>query len=216
MCALRTVAAIAVVWIALVLGCSSERRDWRSAQAADTIESYGRFLSSHPEGELAADARLRIAQLAEDRDWKRAVETDTANGYERFLAQHPSGKWAQEARIRAESFLLADSLPTPVGGGSASIEPPRMPPPPPAAASFSVQLGAFSSDDAARREWQRLVERFPSELSALAPEIVPVAVASGRLHRLQAGVEDEPAARALCAALVRGRQACVVVVPPRR
>jgi hypothetical protein len=215
MCALRAVAAIAVVWIALILGCSSERRDWRSAQAADTIESYGRFLASHPEGELAADARLRIAQLAEERDWKRAVETDTARGYERFLAQHPDGKWAQEARIRAESFLLAESLPTAPRGGEAGIEPPRMPPPPPAR-TFSVQLGAFSSDDAARREWQRLVERFPKELRALAPEIVAADGASGRLHRLQAGVEDEAAARALCAALARERQACVVVLPPGR
>jgi hypothetical protein len=214
MCSLRAVAAIAVVWIALVLGCSSERRDWRSAQAADTIESYGRFLASHPEGELAADARLRITQLAEERDWKRAVEADTAYSYERFLAAHPNGKWAQEARIRAESFLLAESVPAAPGGSAASIEPPRMPPPP--AASFSVQLGAFSSDDAARGEWQRLLERFPKELRALAPEVVPVDVASRRLHRLQAAVEDEAAARTLCATLARERQACVVVLPPRR
>jgi hypothetical protein len=216
MCSLRAVAAIAVVWIALALGCSSERRDWRSAQAADTIESYGRFLASHPEGELASDARLRIAQLAEERDWKRAVEADTANAYHRFLAQHPQGKWSQEARIRAESFLLAESVPTPPRGGAASVEVPRMPPPPPAPATFSVQLGAFSSDDAARREWQRLVERFPSELGALAPEVVPVTSSSRRLHRLQSAVEDETAARTLCAALARERQACVVVLPPRR
>ncbi len=215
MCALRTVAAIAVVWIALVLGCSSERRDWRSAQAADTIESYGRFLASHPEGELAADARLRIAQLAEERDWKRAVEADTARAYERFLAQHPNGKWAQEARIRAESFLLAESVPTPPGGGPASVEVPRMPPPPPAE-GFSVQLGAFGSDEAARREWQRLVERFPKHLRSRSAEVVPVQIAARRLHRLQAAVEDEAAARTLCAALARERQACVVVLPPRR
>lgn len=214
--ALRAVAAIAVVSIALTLGCSSERRDWRSAQAADTIESYGRFLASHPEGELAADARLRITQLAEERDWKRAVEADTAHAYERFLASHPNGKWSQEARIRAESFLLAESVPAAPGRGAANIEPPRMPPPPPPAATFSVQLGAFGSDDAARREWQRLVARFPTELRALAPEIVPVDAAERRLHRLQAAVEDEAAARALCAVLARERQACVVVLPSRR
>jgi hypothetical protein len=215
MCSLRAVAAIAVVWIALALGCSSERRDWRSAQAADTIESYGRFLASHPEGELAADARLRIAQLAEERDWKRAVEADTAHAYERFLAQHPNGKWAQEARIRSESFLLAESVPMPPGRGPATVEPPRMPPPPPAR-GFSVQLGAFGSDEVARREWQRLVERFPKQLRELSAEVVPVDIATGRLHRLQAAVEDEDAARTLCATLARERQACVVVLPPRR
>jgi hypothetical protein len=93
----------------LIAGCSRERIDWKSAEAADTEQAYNRFLERHPDSALATQARTRIAQLAEDRDWKRASATDTAEAYQAFLAQHGTGKWAQEARIRIENFTLDES-----------------------------------------------------------------------------------------------------------
>ncbi|MGH8285913.1 MAG: SPOR domain-containing protein [Steroidobacteraceae bacterium] len=205
---LRPVGLIGLLGIALFLGtCSSERRDWRSAQAADTIESYGRFLGEHPEGELAADARARIEQLAEERDWKRAMELDTANAYERFLSQHSSGRWAQEARIRAESFVLSED-------GAGSAQPPSSAAPDATRRDgFNVQLGAFGTEDGARAEWQRLVGRFSAELRGLSADISAADTSAGSLYRLQVGVADEAAARTLCAALARQKQACVVVLP---
>ncbi len=95
------------VWLLmLAAGCSREQQDWRSAEAADTMESYGQFIERHPESELATQARLRVTQLGEDQDWQQAGSADTAEAYRQFLAQHPSGKWAQEARIRIENFSL--------------------------------------------------------------------------------------------------------------
>lgn len=189
--------AVTVLLIAAYFGaCSSERRDWRSAQAADTIESYGRFLEKHPEGQLAADARARVRQLAEDRDWKRATQVDTASAYERFLAQHPNGRWSQEARIRAETFMLSEGVP---GTASAGIH--------------YVQLGAFGSEASAQDEWQRLRRRFHGELHGLSPDFVAAETSSGRLFRLQARVPDEAAARELCEELKRQGQPCVVVLP---
>jgi len=92
--------------LATLAGCSREKIDWKSAEAADTVEGYDHFIERHPDSALVTQARTRVAQLNEDRDWKRATATDTADGYQQFLAQHESGKWAEEARIRIENFAL--------------------------------------------------------------------------------------------------------------
>jgi hypothetical protein len=108
-----TAAMLVVVSVMLVAGCSRERIDWKSAEAADTQESYNHFLQLHPDSALATQARARLAQLAEDKDWQHASAADTADAYKQFLGQHPNGKWTEEARIRMENFSL-DSNPSPM------------------------------------------------------------------------------------------------------
>ena len=93
----------------LAAGCSRELQDWRSAEAANTSEAYARFLDQHEGSEFAAQARARIAALAEERDWQRTDATGTVDGYRAFLAQHPHGKWSEEARIRIEGFSLGSA-----------------------------------------------------------------------------------------------------------
>lgn len=244
--------AAAAVGLGLLAGCSTERQDWRSAEAADSIESYGEFLRKHPEGELATRARERVAQLAEERDWQTTGSLDTLEAYKQFLAQHPQGKWAEEARIRIESFAVADAPPIadaepldtgsgpPVAQAPAAAKPLPLAPPPqeaplrvvrtsaapaPAAAApaparqvarYGVQLGAFSDEARARREWQRLAARHPRELGALAPRYLVAQTAAGPLVRLQAETPDEARARSLCATLRRAGQGCVVVLPAQR
>jgi hypothetical protein len=203
-----------VLGIALV-ACSAERRDWHSAESADTSESYGRFLAEHPDGARAEDARARLAQLAEERDWKRAVMADTAGSYQRFLAQHPNGKWAGEARIRAENFVLSETMPAVPGAADRPlVEPPRRGAAPSTSSAFGVQLGAFGSEAGARQAWRELTNSFPSELGQLTPEVTDARTAAGRLYRLHAGVGDERHARELCARLTRAGRPCVVVLPP--
>lgn len=104
--AVAAAALLGIATLALVTGCSRERIDWKSAEAADTREAYDHFLSLHPDSPLAAQARARIAQLIEDQDWHRAAAADTPDAYRQFLARHADGKWAEEARIRIESFAL--------------------------------------------------------------------------------------------------------------
>jgi cell division septation protein DedD len=101
--------ALIAVLATLAAGCSREQQDWRSAEAADTREAYGRFVEQHPESELAVQARARLAQLAEERDWAQAGTVATADAYRTFLAEHPSGKWSEEARIRIEAFALGSA-----------------------------------------------------------------------------------------------------------
>src|ERR1700730_4881309 len=64
--------ALIAVLATLAAGCSREEQGWRSAEAADPHEAYGRFVEQHPDSELAAQARARLAQLAEERDWVQA------------------------------------------------------------------------------------------------------------------------------------------------
>jgi len=101
--------ALIAVLATLAAGCSREQQDWRSAEAADTHEAYGRFVEQHPDSELAAQARVRLAQLAEERDWAQAGKVATMDAYRAFLAEHPSGKWSEEARIRIEAFALGSA-----------------------------------------------------------------------------------------------------------
>jgi cell division septation protein DedD len=119
--------ALVAVLAVLAAGCSREQQDWRSAEGAGTSEAWARFIEQHPDSELAAQARSRIAQLAEARDWQHATSIATADAYREFLAQHPSGKRSEDARIRIEAFAL----------GSA----PRIEPPTPAEAAASTSSG---------------------------------------------------------------------------
>jgi len=102
-------AALTAVLLGLFTACSSEQQDWNSAEGADTSEAWGRFLEQHPDSELAAEARLRIARLTEQRDWQHAASVGTVEAYRGFLTQHPGGKWSGEARIRIEAFALGSA-----------------------------------------------------------------------------------------------------------
>ncbi len=235
--------ALIAVLATLAAGCSREQQDWRSAEAADTREAYGRFVEQHPDSELAAQARARLAQIAEERDWVEAGTVATAEAYRAFLAQHPSGKWSEEARIRIEAFALGSAPRLAPGtraqpGGApqgpsgvralqlatATAPPPvRETAPQPAAArnrsaaaagnAYGVQLGAFGSEASADREWRRLQGRFGAQLGGLSPRIVAAGNTSGQLYRLQAPAAGEAQARALCDSLRERSQPCVPVLP---
>jgi cell division septation protein DedD len=113
--------AALMVSVAVLVACSREQQDWRSAEASDTVDGYGEFLQRHPDSELATEARTRVAQLSEDREWQSAGSADTADAYKQFLAQHPNGKWAQEARIRMENFALGREGSAAAPGMSADV-----------------------------------------------------------------------------------------------
>jgi cell division septation protein DedD len=222
---------MSVALLATASGCSHEQRDWHSAQAANTVEAYEQFINAHPKSARAADAQAQIAQLTEARDWQRASTIDTADAYRQFLAQHPQGKSAQEARIRIENFGMNNT--SSAAGGA--VPPPAAPAAAPVAAApapakpaaqtaaapesaaggrYSVQLGAFSTQAKAQSQWRRLNARFGSKLRGTESDIEEAKNAKGRrIYRLKAKPLTEPRARALCAALRKHGQACVVAGP---
>jgi cell division septation protein DedD len=222
---------MSVALLATAGGCSHEQRDWHSAQAANTIEAYEEFVSTHPKSALAADAQAQIAQLTEARDWQRASTIDTADAYRQFLVQHPQGKWAQEAHIRVENFGLATTAAGQAAGPAApattapaqaasapahAASPPAAAPAEPAAGGshYSVQLGAFSTQAKAQSQWGRLNERFGPRLGGTEPDIEPGKNAKGRrIYRLKVKGLTEAHARAICGALRKHGQACVFAGP---
>jgi cell division protein FtsN len=214
------VISFAVSLLALA-GCSREKSDWRSAQAADSPESYQQFMDEHPESSHVATARERLQQLAEEKDWRAAAGIDTSESYQQFLAQYPAGKWAKEAQVRIDGFTSREgaahsTIPgTAAPPAPASGEPVPADTAPPATASsgFGVQLGAFSSAERANEEWIRLQAEAGGMLDGLSPRVV-VGEASGKtLYRLQAEVRDEAQARAICGGLKVAQKPCVPVIP---
>lgn len=221
--ALVTVFAVSLLALA---GCSREKSDWRSAQAADTTESYQQFIDEHPESTLVTGARERLLQLAEEKDWRSAAETDSAEAYRQFLAQYPQGKWAKEAKTRLDNFAgsaaaevggahdLAPAATAPGADESPAGAGPQLPAAPPPASAFGVQLGAFSSAERANEEWTKLAASAAGTLDGLQPRVVVGEAGGKTIYRLQAEVRDEVQARAVCGGLKSVNKPCVVVVPP--
>lgn len=219
---LTLVTLFAIPLLALV-ACSREKSDWRSAQAADSPESYEQFIAAHPDSSLVATARERLAQLAEEKDWRNAAALDTPAAYQQFLAQYPNGKWAREAQIRVENFALsseAASAPPPqtpaagAAGEGASVPVPPPDSPTVAPSGFGVQLGAFSSAERANAEWKKLQAESAGTLDGLLPRVVVGESAGKTIYRLQAEVRDEAQARAICGGLKVANKPCVPVLPP--
>jgi cell division protein FtsN len=227
--ALVTLFAIPLLALA---ACSREGSDWRSAQAADTAESYEQFVAAHPDSTRIASARERLAQLAEEKDWRSAAETDTLDAYQRFVEQYPDGRWAKEARTRVENFVNGvgtpesgaairaetQAPPMPITGEdppqTGSAEPEVAPATPDSASGFGVQLGAFSTAERANDEWKKLQADANGMLDGLSPRVVVGDAGGKTIYRLQAEVRDEAQARAICGGLKVAKRPCVPVLPP--
>jgi hypothetical protein len=221
----RALVTLFAIPLLALSACSREKSDWRSAQAADSPESYEQFIAGHPDSTLVATARERLQQLAEEKDWRAAAQTDSLEAYQQFLAQYPAGKWAKEAQIRIDNFANA-AAPAVAGAGAGSppgaVTPPdaatgegaMLPAPASAAAGgYGVQLGAFSSAERANDEWKKLQADSAGLLDGLSPRVV-VGEAQGKaIYRLQAEVRDEAQARAICGGLKVAKKPCVPVIP---
>jgi hypothetical protein len=219
----RALVTLFAIPLLALSACSREKSDWRSAQAADSPESYEQFIAEHPESTLVATARERLQQLAEEKDWRAAAQTDSREAYQQFLTQYPAGKWAKEAQVRIDNFGAAGSAAAPgavpAAGAPSTASPagegaslPDVAPPAPAG-GYGVQLGAFSSSERANDEWKKLQKDSAGLLDGLSPRVV-VGDAQGKtIYRLQAEVRDEAQARAICGGLKVAKKPCVPVIP---
>jgi hypothetical protein len=210
---LALLTTLALVSCLLLAGCSQREKAWEEARAANTPESYDRFLATYPEGEFVSQAKARAAELRETRDWEKATATNTLDAYREFVKSHPDGRMSDEARIRIESFALSAPMPE-SAPGLATLEGPATPAASASAGGYRIQLGAFSGGEKqAMNEWRRLQTDFPALLQGLTPSVKLATTSSGHLYRLQAGFTEETRARSICAKLQAEGRACVVVLP---
>ena len=220
---------LCLVFLALLaLTACTDRREWRTAQAADTLESYEGYLAANPAGEYVPLAQRRLIELKEQRDWRVATEIDTADAYRVFIDAHPKGKWVREARIRIQNFLLDPMPPAvedlrPPQATDGDDDPLFVTPPTaapvavtlPPAVSHRIQLGAFSTREQALAEWSQARARH-RELLGLVPSITPTDPVDERgMWRLQSGVASEVQAREICRVLAAAQQPCVYAPPTR-
>ena len=74
------------------------------AKSAGTVAAYDAYLTSHPEGRHAEEARRRKAQKDDDAFAKAKVPRTVA-AYDAYLTSHPEGRHAEEARRRKAELL---------------------------------------------------------------------------------------------------------------
>jgi hypothetical protein len=210
----RALVTLFAIPLLMLAACSREKSDWRSAQAADSPESYEQFIAAHPDSALVTTARERLAQLAEEKDWRAAAGVDTPEVYQQFLAQYPAGKWAKEAQVRIDNFAAGAAIPGPAPAAPGDVAAPSASPPSaPSDSGYGVQLGAFSSPERANEEWKKLLADSAGMLDGLSPRVVVGESQGKTLYRLQATVRDEAQARAICGGLKDSKKPCVPVIP---
>lgn len=120
------------------------------------------------------------------------------------------------------SFAVSEGQNRPAqleGQGSASPVAPPAPtataeakpaPSPSAPSGVGVQVGAYSSKDAAEAGWSRIVTQANGALSGVSHRVVAGTADNGTIYRLQAVAGDTAAARALCGRLKAAGVACQV------
>lgn len=184
-----------VVWIivaGMLAACSRQESGWRSAAAEDSVAAYERYLEDFPAGAYAGIARERVAELMEQEAWSRANRLQTPEAWQRYLGEWPDGRHAPAAR-RQLNLFVPDDVPT-VG------------------AAWSVQLGAYSSEAAARADLARHARARAGELSGVRLVIQAPNDSANDVWRLRTTPLTEAVARELCGKLREHGVDCVPVV----
>jgi ankyrin repeat protein len=96
---LRGLSVKLVILSAVVLtGCHTTQHDWDHAKKDNTSAAYVLFLSRHPQGEHADEAKAAVENL----DWKESTSTNTSTAYAHYVSYHPQGPHIGEAKAAIE------------------------------------------------------------------------------------------------------------------
>ena len=212
----KSIASVLALLSALLLvGCSHEGADWKTASTADTSDAYQKFLTQYPKSPNAPQAQARIKQLQDQHDWQVATAADSRDAYEQYLAQHPDSQNAQEARIRLENFAQA-SVATASAGTAVAAQPgpsrhaKRMRRDHQHGHALRAARG-IQQPGARRIALEAAVEQVPARTRIPDAALRGRQGASGWVVRLQLAVESRAQGKALCEKLKAHAQSCVTV-----
>ena len=103
----KTATMLLVLTTALLAGCGTTEADWKLAKDANTASGYAEFLSKHPQGPHADEARAAIEEL----DWSSTRTKNTTADYNKYLQTHSGGKHAAEAKSAIEAIEAVTYVP---------------------------------------------------------------------------------------------------------
>jgi hypothetical protein len=183
---------IVVPWILAALiaaACSRQESGWERARREDSLAAYEGYLARYPAGPHAGEARAALEGMHDAEAWSRAERLATPEAWQRYLGEFPDGRHAAGARQR-----LIDFIP---------------PGPPPADGRYVVQLGAYSTEAAARADLERAAVAHAGALAGVGLRIIAPRAPSDSIWRLRTDALVEAPARDLCARLRAGGVDCV-------
>lgn len=177
----------------------AEAAPMEAAPSADVDAALAEALGTEalaPEGEVAADP-LAADPLASETLAAPEVTAPAVRPRARPASLAAAAPAADAAPAPAEAIAAA-----PAETAASAV----------AAGTRLVQLGAFDTEDDARREWSNLQGRF-ADLMASKSLVIQAAESGGRtFFRLRAlGFADEAEARNFCTALLSGNATCIPV-----
>ena len=179
-------------WIlaaAITAACSREESGWEGARDNDSVASYESYLERFPSGPHSAEARAALAVLRDGAAWARAERLGTPEAWQRYLGDFPDGRHAGQARQR-----LIDFIP---------------PGPAPAGGLYVVQLGAYSTEAAARADLAQSVALHAGVLGGTGLRVIAPRGQVDSIWRLRTGALAQVSARDLCARLRAAGVDCV-------
>jgi hypothetical protein len=183
---------IVVPWILagfIAVACSGQESEWDRAQREDSLAAYESYLARYPASPHAAEARAALDGLHEADAWSRAERLATPEAWQHFLGEFPDNHNAAKARQRLIDFI----------------------PPAPKSADgrYVVQLGAYSTEAAARAGLARAAREHAGALSGVGLRVIAPRDAADSIWRLRTDPLAEAPARDLCATLRGGGVDCV-------
>jgi hypothetical protein len=182
---------IVVTWMAaacLAAACSRQESAWQAARRANSAAAYEEYLASYPAGQQASQARAAISAIRDAQAWSRAERLATPEAWQRYLAEFPEGSHVESARQRLISFI---------------------PGPPHATGLYVVQVGAYSTEAAARAGLARAAAEHPAEFPGVGLVVTAPRDLADTIWRLRTEPLPEDAAREMCGRLRAAGVDCV-------
>ena len=148
---------------------------WREASERDTVAAYEDYLRRFPASAHSAEAREQVLALREAEAWAVANRIAVPEAWQRYLAAWPEGRHAAHARRKLADFApVAPAAPQ---------------------SGHAAQLGAYSSEAAARSNLAQLLGKHAPVLDGRNWQVIAPAAGEPPLWRLRIGPLAEPDAR---------------------
>lgn len=83
-----------LLFVLIILSCSSQKQDWQKAKEDNAIQAYEAFIEKYPQSENVAVAQKILEQLR----WEVADGEHTIPAYEKYLNQYPNSEFVDDAQ----------------------------------------------------------------------------------------------------------------------